>query len=537
MRLLQDWVTEHAQRRPESTAVVSGGRRLTYGELDARSTQLARLLREAGCRDGDRVALLTPKSATAIVALLGIYKADAIYVPLDPSSPSARLTKILSSCGCRWMLAGGSPLPVLNDIMQQPHWHEQLSIGWLEGPPPDHARVDFTLGDLPVYSTEPRAYRNRPGEPAHILFTSGSTGVPKGVVVTHANVVHCVDWAVRHFGITAADRLSGHPPLHFDMSFMDIFGAAAAGAEVHLVPSSGRVLPGQLADFIRTSAVTQWFSVPSALNYMAQFDLVRHGDFPSLRRVLWAGDVLPTPALIYWMTRLPHATFTNLYGPTETTIVSSHYTVPACPGHARVAIPIGSACDGEELLVLDRDMRSTAPGAVGEIYIGGRGVAAGYWRDAAQTSAAFVADPRNLSQRLYRTGDLGKVDRQGLTYVLGRRDSQIKSRGYRIELGEIESAVNTLPGVRESAVVAVQRGGFEGSLICCAYSPAPDRATTTVALRKALSRLVPGYMLPTHWLSYASLPTNANGKVDRRTLTHAFAERLDEHATPATRFA
>ncbi len=374
-RLLQDWTTEQAGRNADSTAVVCGASRMTYGELDALSNQLARLLKDAGCVRGDCVALLMPKSPMAIVGLLGIYKADAIYVPLDPASPANRLKKILDSCENRWVLAAGSVTALLDEILQDEPRRQRLSIGWLDAPgrADNRLNVAFTREAIAGYSSSPIPYQNRPDDPAHILFTSGSTGTPKGVVITHDAVMQIAGWATRYFGLDPSDRLSGHPPLHFDMSFLDIFCAAAAGAELHLVPPELNTLPNKIADFIRTSALTQWFSVPSLLTYMSTFDVVKHDDFPSLRRVLWAGDVLPTPALIYWMKRLRHTSFTNLYGPTETTVVSSYYTVPRCPDDSRALIPIGTACGGEELLVLDESMRPVPQGGTGTLYIGGVG--------------------------------------------------------------------------------------------------------------------------------------------------------------------
>ena len=166
------------------------------------------------------------------------------------------------------------------------------------------------------YSPEPLTYENKRHDPAHILFTSGSTGTPKGVVISHANVIHFVEWAVRYFGMAPSDRNSGHPPLPFDLSVFDIFGTFAAGAQLFPVPGKLNVEPHKLADFIRDNNLTQWFSVPSLLHYMAKFDVVRPNDFPALKRVLWCGEVFPTSSLIYWMKRLPHVQFTNLYGPT-----------------------------------------------------------------------------------------------------------------------------------------------------------------------------------------------------------------------------
>jgi amino acid adenylation domain-containing protein len=530
-RLLQEWVTHQAERRPHAAALVSDEGRLTYAELDALSSRLARVLRDAGCRRGDRVALLMPKSPRAIAGLLGIYKADCVYVPLDPASPAARLEKILDACENRWVLSSAPCAPLLEQLLAQPRWRQSLSIGWLDRRPPGPGvRPAFTLQDVAAASPAPLDYANGPDDAAHILFTSGSTGTPKGVVIGHQNVISFVEWARQYFGLEARDRMSAHPPLHFDLSFLDIFGAAAAGAELHLVPGELGVLPNKMADFIRNSELTQWFSVPSVLTYLARFDVVRFHDFPHLRRLLWCGEVLPTPALMYWMQRLPHVTFTNLYGPTETTIASSYYTVPACPQDPQASVPIGTACAGEELLVLDEQLQEAAAGEAADLYIGGSGLAAGYWRDAERTAAAFVADPRRPGERIYRTGDVARRGEDGLVYFLGRNDSQIKSRGYRIDLGESEAALNTVPGVQECAVVAIDAGGFEGAVICCAYVPAPGREVTPALLRREAGRLVPSYMLPARWLALDQFPRNPNGKTDRKKLKEVFSERHDADA-------
>ena len=214
------------------------------------------------------------------------------------------------------------------------------------------------------------------------------------MVITHSNVIAFVTWALKHFGIDHTDRFSGHTPFHFDLSTFDIFGTFAAGAELHLVPPGVAQVPPKLVEFIRNSQLTQWFSVPSVLNYIAKFNALRQGDFPSLRRVLWCGEVLPTPALTYWMKHLPHVRFTNLYGPTEATIASSYYDVPACPQNPQEQIPIGRACGGEELLVLDDDLDPVLPDHIGHLYIGGVGLSPGYWRDEEKTARAFIPDPR-----------------------------------------------------------------------------------------------------------------------------------------------
>jgi amino acid adenylation domain-containing protein len=535
--LLQDWVTRQAEVRPEATALVLGPERLTYGQVEKTSNQLARALQRAGCHKGDRVCFLMPKSPLAIISMLGILKAGCIHVPLDAGSPSVRVRKIVESCDTRWLLAAGPVLSLLADLLSAPNLRERMCIGWLG---PEHTsssrvRVEWTSADVALMESDPPLALGSSADPAHILFTSGSTGTPKGVIVTHSNVIHFVEWAVRHFGIDSSDRLSGHTPLHFDLSTFDVFGTFAAGAELHLIPHATALSPQKLTEFIRTAELTQWFSVPSVLNYLAKFDVLKFGDFPALRRVLWCGEVLPTRVLSYWMQRLPHVRFTNLYGPTEATIASSFYDVLACPESDRMPIPIGTACDGEELLVLDHDLRPVPPGVIGDLYIAGSGLSPGYWHDPEKTAAAFlrISRPGNTDYRAYRTGDLARCDETGLLYFIGRNDTQIKSRGYRIELGEIEATLSTLPDLQESAVVAVESNGFEGWLICCAYVLQTGALATPMSLRKELEKAVPSYMIPGRWIICASLPKNANGKIDRPKLKELFLEA--ESSTTGTR--
>lgn len=513
--LLQDFAARAADAHADSVALAMDDERIAYGELAQLSDRLAAQLVADGCRPGDRVCLLTPKQPAAIVAIHAIVKAGCIYVPLDGDSPVPRLARIVGSAAPTLLLAVPETAPLL-DALSDVALPPVVSLT-REAVAGERVRSVLTRADWDREVAAP-AVRVGPDDGAYLLFTSGSTGMPKGVLITHRNATTFVDWTVKQFGLHAGDRISGHPPLHFDLSTLDIWAAAASGAELVLVPASLGLNAAALAQLIRSRELTQWFSVPSLLTYMATFDVVEMGDFPALRRLLWCGEVLPTPILSYWMRRLPHVRFTNLYGPTETTVASSWYEVPAVPADESTPVPIGSACDGEELLLLDEQLRPTPDGEIGDLYIGGVGLSPGYWRDEQKTRAAFVPDPRDASgtARLYRTGDLARVDADGRFHFLGRADSQIKSRGYRIELGEVESALSAVAGVRECAVVGVEGESFEGVTIGAAY--VGDEELRPAALRRELAAVLPSYMLPAHWLSLDVLPKNQNGKIDRPEL-------------------
>jgi len=525
--LLHEYVARAAADRGDAVAVALGDERLTYAELDRLSDRLAAQLVDAGCGPGDRVGLLLPKQPLAIVAIEAALKAGCAYVPLDVESPPIRLRRIVETAEPRVLLATPEAATALDALAEA-----------------DAAPVVWSMTHAPVAGVRVQSTRTRtawdvdgappaphigPDDPAYLLFTSGSTGWPKGVVITHRNVAAFSEWAVEAFGMQPGDRHSGHPPLHFDLSTFDLHPTFAAGAELQLVPPDLGLDARGLAAFIRERELTQWCSVPSVLTYLARFDAVGEHDFPALERIAWCGEVLPTSILAHWMRRLPHVRFTNMYGPTETTVASSFHPISAIPSDESAAVPIGRACPGEELLVLDERLQPVPAGEIGDLYIAGVGLSPGYWRDEEKTAAAFLPDPRapQSGQRIYRTGDLARTDEDGLLHFLGRADSQVKSRGYRIELGEIEAAFTAIDGVRECAVVAVEVEGFEGVTICAAYV-ADEEELQPPVLRPRLAELLPSYMLPSRWLALDALPKNQNGKTDRPALRERFREQMAE---------
>ncbi len=531
--LLHERVSRAVEPHGEATAIVSARQSMTYAEVGALSSRVAHALVEAGCRSGDRVGLLLAKSPETIAAMIGVLKAGCAYVPVDLASPASRAARILSRADVRVVLVDNATAALLDGVYEEGGISAPATIG-TTGEPIDSRRFQTTFDATTIsrFAETPPQVSVRSEDPAHILFTSGSTGEPKGVIVTHGNVSTFLDWALPAFDIRSTDRLSSHPPLHFDLSTFDVYGALTSGAALYLVEPQLNLSPHALARFIGESALTQWFSVPSVMTFLASFDAVPNGGWPALERVLFCGEVLPTPVLRHWMDCVPHATFTNLYGPTEATIASSYHTFSTPPVDDSSPIPIGIACEGEELLVLDSELEPVPQDEVGELYIGGVGLSPGYWRDEEKTGSSFVPDPRDSAGRLYRTGDLARVGKDGLLYFVGRVDSQIKSRGYRIELGEIEAALNAVESVRECGVVAIASTGFEGTQIGCAYSLTSSSQATSLDLRAQAAHSLPRYMLPTRWLQLSELPKNMNGKIDRPRIRELLVE-ISETGTHA----
>jgi amino acid adenylation domain-containing protein len=524
--LIHQWLETHAQDAPDSTAGVDGERTITYGELDARANQLAHALIELGVQRGDRVALYLDKSIESLIAVYGALKAGAAYVPLDPQAPAARLGYIARDAGARVLVTGAEKQDGWATLQAGAPELESLVVINRPGAP-SASTLPTPPGTRLLDATELAGFDSaRPGrrvvdcDLAYILYTSGSTGAPKGVMLSHRNCLAFVEWAAGEFAITAEDRLSSHAPLHFDLSTFDLFAAGLAGATVVLVPSRLSVFPSQVRSFIETAGITVWYSVPSILTMLVLRGGLEPGGLPGLRTMLFAGEVFPTRYLRRLMELLPHVRFANLYGPTETNVCTWWEVAPLAPDDDE-AIPIGRPIENVEVFAVTDDGRLANPGESGELCVRGPTVMQGYLGDPEKTASRLVANPLGgvLEQAVYRTGDLVQPSDDGGYRFLGRRDEQIKSRGYRIELGDIEAALYAHPSVVECAVLAVPDELISNRL------EAHVNARETVSsgeLVSFCSERIPAYMIPETINFTGPLPRTSTGKVDRRAL----AERI-----------
>jgi amino acid adenylation domain-containing protein len=352
---------------------------------------------------------------------------------------------------------------------------------------------------------------------AYILYTSGSTGVPKGVMLTHRNAMSFVAWCGERIGIRSDDRVSNHAPLHFDLSILDLYLAAMGAATLVLVPDDSAYFGAALVELIKEEGITVWYSVPSALTLIARA-VDGPLDLADLRAVVFAGEVFPTKNLRELQALLaPATTLWNLYGPTETN-VCTYYQVHELPEDDRT-IPIGRACENDEVFAWTEHGAVGGVGEEGELYVRGPTVMKGYWARPEKTAEMLVRDPRPdaYGDPVYRTGDLVRLREDGDFDFLGRRDHQIKSRGYRIELGEIEAALNAHPSLAEAVAVAVPHEEWGTAIIAC-VSVKDGLAVSPTELKRHLVSRVPRYMIPARIEFRDRLPRTSNGKIDRQKL-------------------
>ncbi|MFC5185558.1 amino acid adenylation domain-containing protein [Actinomadura harenae] len=512
---LDDHLRHWARTRPDAPAVEYQGRTLTYGELDARSSALAATLIGNGVAPGDRVGLWARKSIESVIAIHGVLKTGAAYVPIDPSAPFKRAGHIIEHCDVACVIAQDDRVGWLREhfscpiVSVGPQPLDESVIGWDQALA---ATGDPGLPDVDLQS------------PAYILHTSGSKGTPKGVVLSHGNAVAFVEWAVGEFGLGPSDRVSSHAPFHFDLSVLDLFATCAAGGCVVLVPESQVGLGGALNKFVTDQRITVWYSVPGALTRMLA---AKNGDLlagSSLRVVLFAGEPFPLTHLRRLHALVPGAAFYNLYGPTETNVCLFHRVRASdVEPHLTRPVPIGRPCPYARAFVVDRDGRplDPEPGRTGELCVAGDSVMLGYWQDDALTASKTLLIPRDGAEPLeaYRTGDLVRIDDDLNHVFLGREDDMVKIRGHRVEIGEVEAVLSAAENVREVACVVVGDGP-DDRVIEAYLVPEEDPLDVPRVRRHCLAEL-PRYMVPERFHVVAGLPTTGTGKIDRRGLAGA----------------
>ncbi|MFI6447709.1 amino acid adenylation domain-containing protein [Kitasatospora sp. NPDC050543] len=503
------------ERTPDRPALRADGRELSYAELNARANRLARLLVQRGAGPERLVALALPRSVDQVVALLAVLKSGAAYLPIDPAHPAERIAYTLADAAPTLLLTtldAGAALPAV-DGPEVWELDRPEVTALLAGEP------DTDLADAD------RLARLTPGHPAYVIYTSGSTGRPKGVVVEHRSVADYLGW-------TAADYPSArgvalvHSPVSFDLTVTALWTPLVVGGCVHLAAlDEDRPTRDALAEH----PVTFLKATPSHLPLLTALP----PEFSPSGELLLGGEALTAGAVAEWRRRHPDVGLVNVYGPTEATVNCTEYRIPPGTELPDGPVPIGRPFAGTRAYVLDAHLRPTPPGVPGEFYIAGASLARGYLGRPGLTAERFVADPHGpAGARMYRTGDLATWRADGNLVYLGRADDQVKLRGFRIELGEIETALTDHHQVRSSAVVV--REDQPGDQRLVAYVVGADGPPDTAALRAALERALPEYMVPSAVVALDRLPLTPNGKLDRRALPAPQATPLPAGREPRT---
>ena len=489
-------VGEQAASTPDATAVVYEGRHYSYREINEAANRVAHWLIGQGIGTEDRVAVLLDKSPDLVITALGIVKAGAVYLPIDPTYPEDRLSYILADSDPK--VAIREPVTGLDDYRSDD--------------PTDADRV------RPL----------QPENTAYLIYTSGSTGLPKGVPVTHRPIAEYFVWFGDEYGVSDKDRLLQVASQSFDVSIGEIFGMLAAGARLVIPRPGGLGDIGYLTDLLRDEGITSMHFVPSLLGLFLSLPGVNQ--WRTLERVPIGGEALPGELADKF-----HATFDallhNFYGPTETVLNCTRFEVKGKQG-ARI-VPIGTPKINTQIHLLDDALAPVPVGVIGEIYIGGTHVAHGYHRRAGLTAERFVADPFIPGSRLYRSGDLARRNADGDIEFVGRADEQVKVRGFRIELGEVAAAISVDPSVGQAVVVVSDLPTLGRSLV--AYvTPASGESVQIDRIRARVAAALPEYMVPAAYVAIDEIPITAHGKIDRKALPEPEIRSETEYREPST---
>ena len=509
--LLPHPVEQAVARYPERPALRDGDREWNYRQLWSESGALAAGLQTLGLVPGGRVGIWLKKSAAAAHAILATLRAGGAYVPLDPFAPAARIANLIRDCGLEILIADAR-LASAEELRRPGFPLRHLVLAEESCGPP------LAWQNLPRGEAAPRPVAGVGADLAYVLYTSGSTGQPKGVMHCHRHALNFIAWAADEVELRPADRVASVAPFHFDLSIFDLFATWSRGACLCLLDAVTARFPSAMAAWLDQERITVCYAVPSAWVRLLPCCDPRSGGarLEALRTFIFAGEVFPASPLRAWVARLPAANFYNWYGPTETNVCAA-YRLPAAPAPVPEPLPIGLACPNFELRLGDEEGRPVAHDAIGYLWARGE-LFLGYWGDEARMAAVRrrLPGPALLPSEWYNTGDLARCDAAGVWYFEGRRDDLVKVRGYRVSLLEVQQTLLRAPEVRGAAVMLVGAGAGEGDLHAYVVSSAGELADAA-ALRAWCAHSLPHYMVPAiHFVS--KLPETATGKLDRPRL-------------------
>jgi amino acid adenylation domain-containing protein len=522
--LLHHSVDQSAARYPDHHAMRFQGQHLTYAELSQRSNQLAHFLREQGIGRRDRVGVFLDKSLETPLAIYGIMKAGAAYVPLDPRSPASRLVDIIEDCQITGIISQENKRKLLKEVA-----HKQHTLQFVVG----FADADLGVRAYPWEDVAAFPAQSVPGVPtidqdlAYIMYTSGSTGKPKGIMHTHYSGLSYARMSAATYDVRHDDRLSNHSPLHFDMSTFDYLTGPLCGATTVIIPEAYTLFPVNLARLIQDERLTIWYSVPFALIQLLLRGALDKHDLSSLRWILYGGEPFAINHLRALMEHLPGARVSNVYGPAEVNQCTYYHIPPVSNWQSEpTSIPLGVIWENAEGLILDEHDQVVTPGEVGELVVRTPTMMRGYWNRPEMNGRAFYRREvfPDYWEVFYRTGDLVRQRDDQLYEFLGRKDHQVKVRGYRVELSEVDAALTSHEAVEEASAYLVRIDDNDQLAAAIILRQGMDVAETV--LISYLRGKLPHYAVPDQIRVLQAFPRTGTGKIDRKALQQA-AQRND----------
>ncbi len=505
MKNILEQFEQMAERFKDKTLFAEVEKSITTSEFKKRCQQLGTEIAKLGLFN-QPVMVIDNRDIKTLISMFAVVYSGNHYVLLDGSSPIERLNKICAIIEPKLMLCQEKTLGTANELIKD----RQCKI----------LQIENCFNEIDLSLLNNIRQRSVSTDCVYILFTSGSTGVPKGTVITHANLLSYLPWFINCFNIDENTIFASQTPFYFSASVSDLFSSLFTGATFNIIPKSYFSFPIQLVRFLNERQVNTIYWVPSALCLVANIDLFKYEKPKFLKKVMFIGEVMPNKQLNYWRNALPDVEFANLFGPTETVDVCTYYKVNR-PFRDDETLPIGVACDNAETFIIDQNGKEvTSQNTIGELYVRAPYVASGYYKNDEQTKKAFVQNPlqNNYPEIVYRTGDLVMLNRFGEYEYCGRVDFQIKHKGYRIELGEIERVAGAIENI--NSVVAIF--DKEADKIVLIYTGKIKKEE----FYSTLTTKLPNYMLPEILIKTANLPINANGKIDRKLLTNSYKQLI-----------
>lgn len=503
MKNVLEYFEETTKKFPNKVGFTDSGRKSTFSETMQNAKSIASSLTAFGTKKA--VAVVIDKNCNCIDAMFGALYAGDYYIVVDVHSPQDRIENILSTLGSAVIITDSASLDVANAVKGDNS--VVLYEDAVKTPIDENALCAVRSAMIDM-------------DTAYILFTSGSTGVPKGTVISHRALISYINWVTEEFGFDETTSFGSQTPLYFSMSVTDFYSTIKCGCTYNIIPKANFSFPLNLIAYLDEHEINTIYWVPTAISILSNWKAFDVAKPKYLKTVLFAGEVMPTKQLNYWIKSLDGVKFANLFGPTETTDICTFYVVDREFSNDE-SLPIGKHCDNCNVFIVTDDGKEAAPGEEGELYVRSTFMADGYYKNPEKTAEAFVQNPLNncYPERVYKTGDIVKYNDFGELIYISRKDFQIKRMGYRIELGEIEAGANSVDKVKACACI------YDKDVDCLALVY-EGKVKDPSIIFEAVKNKVPSYMMPDKFLRIKEMPKNANGKIDRKALQTIYKDLM-----------